>query len=108
MKRLLHTPEGVRDIYNQECAKKMVLQESLQKLLEQYGYAAIETPTFEFFDIFGQEIGTIPSKDLYKFFDREGNTLVLRPDMSPPVDRCAAKYYMDEPFPIRLSYGWRN
>ena len=41
---LLHTPEGVRDIYNQECAKKMVLQDNLQALLKQYGYAAIQTP----------------------------------------------------------------
>ena len=28
---------------------------------------------FEFFDVFGREIGTTPSKDLYKFFDKEGN-----------------------------------
>ncbi len=25
-KDLLHTPEGVRDIYNGECARKLVLQ----------------------------------------------------------------------------------
>ena len=31
MKRqLLHTPEGVRDIYNEECEKKQVLQEKLK------------------------------------------------------------------------------
>ena len=88
---LLHTPEGVRDIYNSECAKKLVLQDNLHKLLKKYGYHAIETPTFEFFDIFGKEIGTTPSKDLYKFFDREGNTLVLRPDITPSVARCVAK-----------------
>lgn len=104
MKRLLHTPEGVRDIYNQECAKKMVLQENLQKLLEQYGYAAIQTPTFEFFEIFGQEVGTIPSRDLYKFFDREGNTLVLRPDITPSIARAVTKYFSDEDMPIRLWY----
>ncbi|MCI9531007.1 MAG: ATP phosphoribosyltransferase regulatory subunit [Lachnospiraceae bacterium] len=103
-RKLLHTPEGVRDIYNRECARKLILQESLHELLRQYGYHAIETPTFEFFDIFSKEIGTTPSKDLYKFFDREGNTLVLRPDMTPSIARCAAKYYGDEPFPVRLCY----
>ncbi len=103
-RRLLHTPEGVRDIYNMECARKLVLQENLHHLLKKYGYHAIETPTFEFFDIFSREIGTTPSKDLYKFFDREGNTLVLRPDMTPSVARCVAKYYGDEEFPVRLSY----
>lgn len=103
-RKLLHTPEGVRDIYNRECAQKLILQDNLHHLLKKYGYHMIETPTFEFFDIFSREIGTTPSKDLYKFFDREGNTLVLRPDITPSIARCAAKYYGDEIFPVRLSY----
>ncbi len=105
MKRqLLHTPEGVRDIYNEECGKKQVLEQNLCRVLHQYGYRPIQTPSFEFFDIFGREIGTTPSKDLYKFFDREGNTLVLRPDITPSVARCVAKYFGEEELPIRLSY----
>ena len=102
--QLLHTPEGVRDIYNEECEKKIFLQSELQDVLKGYGYHPIQTPTFEFFDIFGKEIGTTPSNELYKFFDREGNTLVLRPDMTPSVARAAAKYFMDEDMPIRLCY----
>lgn len=105
MRKLLHTPEGVRDIYNEECAKKMVLQENLQNLLLQYGYSAIQTPTFEFFDIFGQEIGTTASRDLYKFFDREGNTLVLRPDITPSIARSVTNYFSQEDMPIRLWYS---
>ena len=41
---------------------------------------------------------------MYKFFDRDNNTLVLRPDMTPPIARCVAKYYMDETKPLRLCY----
>lgn len=103
-RQLLHTPEGVRDIYNDEYAKKLVLQEKLHQMLRSYGYHPIQTPTFEFFDIFGREIGTTPSKDLYKFFDREGNTLVLRPDITPSIARCVAKYFSEEEMPIRLCY----
>ena len=103
-RKLLHTPEGVRDIYNDECEKKMILQDSLHHAMKEYGYHTIQTPTFEFFDIFGKEIGTTPSKELYKFFDREGNTLVLRPDITPSIARSAAKYFMDEDMPIRLCY----
>ena len=102
--QLLHTPEGVRDIYNEECEKKLELQNRLHKALKRHGYHSIQTPTFEFFDIFGKEVGTIPSSELYKFFDREGNTLVLRPDITPSIARSAAKYFMDEDMPIRLSY----
>lgn len=87
MNRLFHTPEGVRDIYNGECQEKLVLQENLHKVLRTYGYQDIETPTFEYFDVFSDEVGTTPSKDLYKFFDREGNTLVLRSDFTPSIAR---------------------
>ena len=101
---LLHTPEGVRDIYNSEAKRKLVLQNSLSSAMESYGFDPIQTPSFEFFDIFSRDIGTTPSKDLYKFFDKDGETLVLRPDMTPSVARCAAKYYMEDERPLRFYY----
>ena len=97
--KLLHTPEGVRDIYNQECKRKLLLQEEMHRVFVNYGFHDIQTPTFEYFDIFSREVGTTPSKDLFKFFDREGNTLVLRPDFTPSVVRSAAKYYGDMQLP---------
>lgn len=100
----LHTPEGVRDIYNDECEKKHYILDRMRQVIQSYGYRFIETPTFEFFDIFGQEVGTTPSKDLYKFFDREGNTLILRPDMTPSIARAASKYFPIETEPVRLCY----
>ena len=104
-KKLLHTPEGVRDIYGKEYAKKLVVEDRLKDAISNYGYEQIQTPTFEYFDIFSKEIGTTPSKELYKFFDNEGNTLVLRSDFTPSIARCAAKYFMDKTFPIRFSYA---
>lgn len=104
MEQKLHTPEGVRDIYTKECRKKLAVQEKLHDLLHLYGYQDIQTPTFEYFDVFRKEIGTISSKELYKFFDREGNTLVLRPDITPSIARAAATLFEEEDFPIRLCY----
>ncbi len=103
-KKLVHTPEGVRDIYGEEKAKKTVVEHLLHEKIKGYGYMDIQTPTFEFFDVFSKEIGTTPSKELYKFFDKEGNTLVLRPDFTPSIARCAAKYFMDEDIPLRFCY----
>ena len=103
-RQLLHTPEGVRDICDEECEKKLALEDTLHQIMVRYGYRPIQTPTFEFFDMFSHEIGTTPAQNLYKFFDREGNTLVLRPDVTPSVARCAAKYYSGEYLPLRLCY----
>lgn len=103
-KQMLHTPEGVRDIYSLEYGKKSVLEEKLQNVFHLYGYHDIQTPTFEYFDVFGKEIGTTPVKELYKFFDREGNTLVLRPDITPSIARAAMTVFDSENLPIRLCY----
>ena len=89
MKKLLHTPEGVRDIYNVECGKKLALESRLKKVFHMYGY---------------HDIQTIPSRELYKFFDKEGNTLVLRPDFTPSIARAAATLFQEEQLPIRLCY----
>lgn len=104
MQRIFHTPEGVRDIYNGECSQKHWLQGSIRKVFLRYGYEEIETPTFEYFEVFSREVGTVPSKDLYKFFDREGNTLVLRPDFTPSVSRACASYFSPEKEVVTLSY----
>ena len=100
----LHTPDGVRDIYSAEYRKKNELENKLQKVFGLYGYHNVQTPMFEYFDVFGKEVGTIPSKELYKFFDREGNTLVLRPDITPSIARIATTLYDTEKLPIRLCY----
>ncbi len=102
--QMLHTPEGVRDIYGIEYQKKLILEEKLQKVLHLYGYHDIQTPMFEYFDVFGKEIGTTPSKELYKFFDREGDTLVLRPDITPSIARAAATLFDVDKTPLRLCY----
>ena len=104
MEQKLHTPEGVRDIYSNECRAKLAVQDKLHQVLHLYGYQDIQTPTFEYFDVFRKEIGTISSRELYKFFDREGDTLALRPDITPSIARAAATLFETEDFPIRLCY----
>ena len=103
--KLLQTPDGVRDTYDVECKKKRKVMHELHHILELYSYHDIETPTFEFFDIFNKDRGSVASNQMFKFFDRDGNTLVLRPDITPSIARCAAKYFMDEDMPVRLCYN---
>ena len=103
-RKLLHTPEGVRDLYGTECENKLLLQNRMHQVLKLYGYRDIQMPSFEFFDIFNKERGSVASKNMFKFFDREGNTLVLRPDMTPQIARCAAKDFENEELPIKLCY----
>ena len=76
--RLLHTPEGVRDVYGGECDGKLAVLNRISQVFYRYGYEEIETPTFEYFDIFSEERGSVSSREMFKFFDRDNRTLVLR------------------------------
>ena len=62
MNTLLHTPEGVRDIYNSDCAKKLFIEDKMHQVIRSYGYGDIEAPSFEYFDIFNKELGIVSSK----------------------------------------------
>lgn len=102
--KLIHTPEGVRDIYDGECKRKLAVQNRILDILYRYGYEHIQTPSFEYLDLFSKDRGSVSSREMFKFFDRDNNTLVLRPDMTPAAARCVAKYFMDEDMPLRLCY----
>lgn len=101
---LYHTPEGVRDRYNEESARKSAVKDKMVSVMHSFGYRDIETPTVEFFDVFNKDRGSVENRDMFKLFDKEGNTLVLRPDITPSIARAVSKYYADEDMPIRLSY----
>lgn len=103
MTHQLHTPEGVRDIFGTECEKKQYIEYRIRQLLFSYGFDYLNPPSFEFASNFSQDIGTVNDGEIYKFFDKEGDTLALRPDFTPSVARIASKYFSDEEV-VRLCY----
>ncbi|MFI3207729.1 MAG: ATP phosphoribosyltransferase regulatory subunit [Eubacteriales bacterium] len=102
--KTLHTPEGVRDIYPLECRQKLVLQNNLHETLRSYGYHDIQTPTIEFSEIFSKEAGSLDSKELYRLFDRDGNILVLRPDITPSIARAYSTIIEEEATVTKYCY----
>ena len=54
--KMIHTPEGVRDIYGRELERKLIIKERLRRIHYSYGYNNIETPSFEFSDIYSNEV----------------------------------------------------
>lgn len=103
-KRLLHTPDGVMDIYNGQCERKEELLGRLHRQLKLHAFKDIQTPVYEYFDVFNRDNMDLSSKEMYKFIDRDGDTLVLRPDITPSIARATSKYFSDETLPIRFCY----
>ena len=104
MQQLLHTPDGVQDYIGEECIRRQTVCRRISEVFARFGYQDIQTPVFEYFDIFNAERGSVASRNMYKLFDRDGETLVLRPDFTPAIARCASKYYGGQSMPVRLRY----
>lgn len=104
MKQLLHTPEGVRDIYGSDYSQKLRVEDVIHSLFISFGYEDIQTPGLEYFDVFSSNIGTTDTRSLYRFTDDNGDTLVLRSDFTPSIARCASKYLNDGRDVLRFTY----
>lgn len=100
----MYTPEGVQDILFDQCRMKRKLEAELRNLFTSHGYMELETPTIEFYDAFGGEIGLIRQESMYKFCDAKGRLLVLRPDMTIPIARVVATKVRNEHFPLKCCY----
>ncbi len=100
----LHTVEGVKDFLPQEQKQKNEIELRINSVFDRYGYEPIQTPTFEYVEVFAEEDGNVSRNEMYKFLDRKGNVLALRPDLTPPIARVAATSFQDNVFPLRLSY----
>lgn len=105
MNKVMHTPEGVRDITPSELSRKLDIEDRLLAVMKDAGFLLMQTPSIEYFDVFADNIGLTPSRELYKFYDKEGNTLVLRPDFTPAMARAFSKLYFEESRPVGLCYS---
>lgn len=101
---LLHTPDGVRDFYGTELDNKNYIMNRFENNIKLYGFDEIQTPALEFLKVFSELEGSNYENKTFRFIDRDGETLALRPDYTPSVARIAAKYFSDEDYPLRFYY----
>lgn len=83
-------PEGVQDFLPEECKCKRELEETLRQEFLKNGFLEVETPSFEYYDVFSKGIGAYMEEHMIKFIDNQGRILALRPDLTVPIARMAA------------------
>jgi ATP phosphoribosyltransferase regulatory subunit len=98
------TPDGTRDLLFEECDAYNITKEKLRDLFGRRGYNEVVTPTLEYYDLFAKTAYAVAQEDVYKFTDRTGRLLVLRPDITLPIARLAATRLRDRALPLRLHY----
>jgi ATP phosphoribosyltransferase regulatory subunit len=96
-------PTGFRDLLPASCEKKRLVETCVSDRFESWGYREIATPILEFYETVGKACA-IEDHRLFKCLDREGRTLVLRPDCTAPIARVVGTVLKNEPLPLRLHY----
>lgn len=98
----IRIPDGVQDTLPGECYNKRIAEDKLRQVFFLAGYDEVETPGFEYLEIFADDSGANTRRDGIKFIDKEGDVLLLRPELTTPIARMAASKL--DCFPARLSY----
>lgn len=98
-------PGGMRDILIDESRKRTILQERLQHYIQSCGFCRVETPLFEYYELFSEDISPIDDKNIIKTIDSDGRVVVLRPDMTIPTARVVATKLKEQLMPLKLFYS---
>lgn len=101
---MFEKPLGMRDTLPELYEKKHRVRTAMADTMKLWGYQFIETPALEYYETVGAA-SAIVDQQLFKLLDKEGHTLVLRPDMTTPIARVAASKLLDEDLPVRLAYS---
>jgi ATP phosphoribosyltransferase regulatory subunit len=71
-------------------------------VFERWDYDEIIPPIFDYYDVFAKGMGAAFEDTLYRFIDREGNILALRPSLRRLVAKSVATRLADHPKALRL------
>ena len=99
----LRIPMGMRDLLPEEVVVQERLEEQILTLFRQWSYQKVLTPTLEFSACVQPDVEQDDS--LYKFFDRNGHILTMRPELTIPIARLVSTRMRGGEFPLRLCYG---
>lgn len=99
---------GTRDLLPEDSLLFRFVEQSAYDKAVLYGYGEIETPIFEFSDVFHRTLGEtsdVVNKETYDFTDRGGENLTLRPEGTAGVARAFISEGMMQNLPLKFYYS---
>jgi ATP phosphoribosyltransferase regulatory subunit len=105
-------PAGVADLGPAERETVDALMRRMTSIFYGWGYRQVEPPIFEYFETFKAGGAAFSEHRVYRFLDRNGSLLALRPDMTTGIARMVASQLagalqddLAEVLPMRLGYA---
>ena len=104
----IQSVRGTYDVYGETKRKMKKVVSTGSSVVEKYGFEEIETPIFEFTEVFSRNLGEtsdVVTKEMYCFQDRGGESLTLRPEGTAGVVRSFVSEGMQQNLPVKLYYA---
>lgn len=105
----LQPVRGTHDVMGDKSRSFQVVYESFRRVAEYFGHGQIDTPIFEFTEVFQRTLGEtsdVVSKEMYSFEDRGGESLTLRPEFTAGIARAFISNGLQQQLPCKFyAYG---
>jgi len=105
MDALTQIPLGTQVLFGEKARLKRSVESVVTRVFEGWSYEEMIPPIFDYMHVFERGIGAELGKKVYRFLDREGNVLALRPEFTSLVAKTVASRMSQAPKPIRLYYS---
>ena len=108
MSMRIQSIRGMHDVLPPASGALRYLEQTMQAVLQQYGYQEIRLPVLEHTELFRRSLGAVTDiveKEMYTFEDRNGDSLTLRPEGTASCVRAALQQGILFGQPVRLWYG---
>ena len=105
----LQPVRGTHDLLPADARRHQYIIAIFREIAELYNYGQIETPIFEFTDVFDRSLGEttdVVTKEMYTFNDRSGDSLTLRPEHTAGIARAFISNGLAQNLPLKFySHG---
>jgi ATP phosphoribosyltransferase regulatory subunit len=95
-------PTGVRPLLIEETARRRRIESKFVDVLDRAGFAEVVLPIIDYAEPYAPLQARDPSRQSYRFVDREGELVTIRSDFTPMVARALAPAITD--LPLRVYY----
>jgi len=105
MKAFTQIPPGTQILIGRAARRRRALEQAICSVFEGWSYEEIVPPIFDYYDVFIKGMGTGLEEQVYRFIDRDGNILALRPEFTSLVAKTVVTRFSKATRPIRLYYS---
>src|SRR5436190_13298969 len=104
-KKYTQIPPGTQILIGRAARRRRALEQTIRSVFEGWSYEEIVPPIFDYYDVFIKGMGTGLEEQVYRFIDRDGNILALRPEFTSLVAKTVVTRLSKATKPVRLYYS---